>query len=536
MKPTAYVLAALVATALSAAATARPVAKSSALPISPDAIDRTAARAMQAFNVPGMAVGIIKDGKLIYGKGYGVREYGKAGSVDIDTLFQIGSNTKAFTAAALALLVDEGKLRWDDKVIDYIPEFRMYDPYVTREFSIRDLLTHRSGLGEGAGDLMFYPATDFSRAEIIHGLRYLKPVSSFRSKYDYDNLLYMVAGQIVAVVSGQSWEDFVTQRILDRLQMKACAASYGRIADRSNVATPHVMVGGKLIPIKPLQLTAIAPAGAISCNISGMAKWLQVQLDSGKTADGSQLFTPKRGAEMWSANTVMPLNPALAYLTHTRFKDYGLGWVVQDEFGYKRVSHTGAVPGTVTWVTMIPELRLGIVVLTNQQEDVAMEAVGNQILDAYVGAPKRDWVAIAVAYKDKQMGESKAIEAEAAKVGAAAGPPPLPLSAYAGHYRDPWRGDAEVRQEGGKLVLKISRTQDLVGSMTPFRGNIFIVRWNDRSLDADAYVRFSQGYEQEIDGMTMRAISPLTDSSFDFQDLNFKKVQEDPKPRTQNLR
>ena len=527
MKLMGYVLASVLAIDLSAASTARSMAEASVMPMSPDAIDRTVGRSMLAFNVPGMAIGIVKDGRLIYGKGYGVRESGKAGSVDIDTLFQIGSNTKAFTAAALALLIDERKIRWDDKVIDYIPEFQMYDPYVTREFTIRDLLTHRSGLGEGAGDLMFYPATDFSRAEIIHGLRYLRPTSSFRSKYDYDNLLYMVAGQIVSVVSGQSWEDFVTQRILDPLQMKACVASYGRITDRGNVVTPHVVVGGKLTPIKPIEFTAITPAGAISCNISGMAKWLQVQLDSGRTRDGSQLFSAERGAEMWSANTVVPLNAELASLTHTRFKAYGLGWDLEDEFGYKRVSHTGAVPGTVTWVTMVPELRLGIMVLTNQQEGVAMEAVGNQILDAYVGAPKRDWVAIAAAFRDKQVGESKAIEAEAAKFGASAGPPPLPLSAYAGHYRDPWRGDAEVRQESAKLLLKISRTEDLEGSMTPFRGNIFIVRWNDRGLNADAYVRFSQGYEQAIDGMTMQAVSPLTDFSFDFQDLNFKKVQED---------
>src|SRR3984885_14219737 len=197
-----------------------------ALPISPTTIDTTVARAMKAFKVPGMAVGIVKDGKLIYAKGYGVRELGKAAPVDIDTLFQIGSNTKAFTAAALAILVDEHKIRWDDKVIDIIPEFRLYDPYVTREFTLRDLLSHRSGLGIGAGDLMFYPNTDFSRAEMIRGLRYLKPVSSFRSQYAYDNLLYMVAGQVVTTVSGQTWEEFVTRRILQPLGMSGCVTSY----------------------------------------------------------------------------------------------------------------------------------------------------------------------------------------------------------------------------------------------------------------------------------------------------------------------
>jgi hypothetical protein len=311
-----------------------------------------------------------------------------------------------------------------------------------------------------------------------------------------------------------------------------------------------------------------------------MVKWLQAQLNAGKSSEGEQIFTADRGEEMWTPNTVMSLNPVLSSLTHAHFEAYGLGWELQDEFGYKRVSHTGGVPGTVTWVTMIPELRLGIVVLTNQQEDAAMEAVGNQILDAYVGAPKRDWIAIGMAYKEGRSREANAAEAAVAGVLNTAGaPPPLPLTAYAGRYRDPWRGDADIRLEAGKLVLKFSRTEGLEGTLTPFAGNVFIVRWNDRSLDADAYVRFSQAFRptvgpgaesgddrtieqanakpngrpveeanarhngvpikqanskpdgqlvgQEIEGMTLQAISPLTDFSFDFQDLRFAKLPAD---------
>lgn len=542
MRLAAHALLTLLAVALSATATSRAIAEPAAMPIAAAAIDRTVARAIQSFKVPGMAVGIVKDRKVIYAKGYGVRELGKPAPVDIDTLFQIGSNTKAFTAAALAILVDEHKIRWDDKVIDYVPEFRLYDPYVTREFTLRDLLSHRSGLGTGAGDLMFYPNTDFSRAEMIRGLRYLKPVSSFRSQYAYDNLLYMVAGTVVATVTGETWDDFVTQRILQPLRMTGCVTSYKRIAAGSNTATPHVMSEGKLTAIKPIEFTAIAPAGAISCNVSGMAKWLQTQLNAGKSSDGVQIFTADRGEEMWTPNTVMPLNSVLASLTHAHFEAYGLGWELQDELGYKRVSHTGGVPGTVTWVAMIPELQLGIVVLTNQQNDAAMEAVGNQILDAYVGAPKRDWIAIGLSYDESRTREANAVEAEVAKVlNTGAAPPPLPLTAYAGHYRDPWRGDAEIRLEGGKLLLKFSRTEGLEGTLSPFRGNVFIVRWNDRSLNADAYVRFSQSFAPEvepggdqtiddaIEGMTLRSISPLTDFSFDFQDLDFAKLPADSK-------
>jgi CubicO group peptidase (beta-lactamase class C family) len=542
MRSAARALVTLLAVALGATATIGALAGPAATPIAAAPIDRTVARAMQSFKVPGMAVAIVKDGKLIYAKGYGVRELGKTPPVDIDTLFQIGSNTKAFTAAALAILVDEHKVRWDDKVIDYIPEFRLYDPYVTREFTLRDLLSHRGGLGTGAGDLMFYPNTDLSRAEMIRGLRYLKPVSSFRSQYAYDNLLYMVAGQVVATVSGQTWDDFVTQRILQPLRMTGCATSYKRIAAGSNTAIPHVMSEGKLTAIKPIEFTAISPAGAISCNVSGMAKWLQTQLNAGKSSAGVQIFTADRGEEMWTPNTVMPLNPVLASLTHAHFEAYGLGWELQDELGYKRVSHTGGVPGTVTWVAMIPELQLGIVVLTNQQDDAAMEAVGNQILDAYVGAPKRDWIAIGLSYDESRARQASAVEAELAKVlNTGAAPPPLPLTAYAGHYRDPWRGDAEIRLEAGRLVLKFSRTEGLEGTLRPFKGNVFIVRWNDRSLNADAYVRFSQGFGAEaepggdqaadpaIEGMTLRSISPLSDFSFDFQDLDFAKLPADSK-------
>jgi CubicO group peptidase (beta-lactamase class C family) len=515
---------ALVLAALSGAAHAQPVGADPALPISPARIDDTVARAMKAFQVPGMAVGVVKDGKLVFAKGYGVREYGKPAPVDADTLFQIGSNTKAFTVAALSILVDEGRLRWDDKVIDYLPQFRMYDPYVTREFTIRDLLSHRSGLGLGAGDLMFFPTTDFSREDIIHGLRYLKPVSGFRSKYDYDNLLYMVAGQIVPAVTGQSWEDFVQARILTRLDMHGCAASYGRIKDRGDVATPHAVVEGRLTAIPVEDLTAIGPAGTINCSIDGMARWLETQLADGQAPDGKPLFTAARADEMRSINTVEPVDPDLAALTRTHFNGYGLGWELEDEFGYKRVSHTGGVPGTVTWVTMIPELKLGILVFTNQQDGGAMEAVGNQILDAYVGAPQRDLVAMLSSRSAGKSQLAKAVEDDVARKVAAAPPPPLVLGAYAGRYTDPWRGDADVRLDGGRLVLTISRTKELQGVLKPYSGNVFVVRWNERALNADAFVRFSQGFDGRPDGMTMRAVSPATDFSFDFQDLDFKRA------------
>lgn len=498
-----------------------------ALPMSPRRIDDTVAAAMRTFQVPGVAVGIVKDGKLVFAKGYGVREMGKTAGIDQDTLFQIGSNTKAFTAAALAMLVDEGKIGWDDKVIDHLPQFSLYDPYATREFTLRDLLTHRSGLGLGAGDLMFFPATDMSRDEMIHGLRHLKPVTGFRSTYAYDNLMYMVAGQVVAQVAGMSWEDFVAARIFGPLRMDGCVPGVGRLKPGANSAAPHVVVDGALKPVAVVNMDAIGPAGSINCNISGMARWLQTQLASGQSASGVRLFSPERGAEMWTVTTPTPLGPLLASMYGAHFSGYGLGWELSDTRGYQRVHHTGGVLGSVTWVSMVPELKLGVLVFTNQENGGAMEAIGGQILDAYVGAPKRDWVAVAKAYMDRRDGGADKAEAAVAKVLAAASASsarPLPLDAYVGTYRDAWRGDAWVRRDGDRLVLKFSRTAALEGELSHYSGNVFVVRWNDRGLHADAYVRFEQGFGEGIVGATMDRISPTTDFSFDFQDLHFDKM------------
>jgi CubicO group peptidase (beta-lactamase class C family) len=509
-----------------AAANAPSIAAQTTTPIAESRIDDTVARAMAAFKTSGIAVGIVKDGKVVMAKGYGLREVGKPAPVDTQTVFQIGSTTKAFTAAALAILVDEGKIHWDDKVIDYLPDFRMNDAYVTREFTIRDLLTHHSGLDEGAGDLMFYPATDFTRSEIIHGLRYIKPQSSFRAKYDYDNVLYIVAGQIIPAVTGQSWEDFIQTRILTPLGMKDCAPNYARIPHRTNLASPHQLVDGKPAAIPVEALDVIGPAGTINCNVDGMNIWLQTQLAAGKSPTGLQLFTPERSGEMWSAVTPEPLNAALAALTGSYFKSYGLGWEISNQFGYERIFHTGAVPGMTTWVAMIPQLQLGVVVLTNRENGWAMEAIGNQILDAYVDAPKRDWVDTVSSVVQQRQADAQAVNDSVVATLAKAAQPPLPLDAYTGHYTDPWRGAAVVRREGEHLELKISRTHDLEGPLLPFSGDIFVVRWNRRGLDADAYVRFTPRFGGGIESMTLQAISPATDSSFDFQDLNFRKIDD----------
>ncbi|MEJ7588062.1 MAG: serine hydrolase domain-containing protein [Ferruginibacter sp.] len=255
--------------------------------ISSAQIDSLVERVLKTFEVPGIAVAIVKDDKIIHAKGYGVRSLNTMQKVDEHTLFGIASNSKAFTAAALSILVDEGKLSWDDKVNDHLPEFKMYNPYVTEEFTVRDLLTHRSGLGLGAGDLMFWPdSNNFTKKDILHNLRFLKPVSGFRTKYDYDNLLYIVAGEVVAKISGISWEDFVQTRIMEPLGMSHSATSYKRLKNKTNVIDPHAPVEGKVKVIRRDWSESANPAGGIYSNLSDMCKWIILQMNKGKYGEG----------------------------------------------------------------------------------------------------------------------------------------------------------------------------------------------------------------------------------------------------------
>ena len=504
-----------------------PVALTSAAPdpLKRVDIDRLVERTMAAYQVPGIAVGVVKDGRLVYAKGFGVRELGKPGKVDADTLFQIASNTKAFTAAALAILVDEGKIHWDDRVIDYLPQFRLYDPWVTREFTIRDLLTHRSGLGLGAGDLLFFPQTDFTRRDVLHALRFLKPSTSFRSEFAYDNNLYIVAGEIIPTVTGQSWEDFVTSRILMPLQMAPCVATSGRLTDLRNVATPHAPVEGRISPVVPDDITVGAAAGGIQCNVVGLAKWQATQLAHGTSPDGLQLFSKEQGAEMWTPQTIDAPGGKRAELTRTHFGAYALGWGVEDFNGYKRVSHSGGLQGMVTYQSLIPELNLGVIVLTNAEEGSAFAAIALQITEAYTGGPVRDWVALTQAAKADHVRTEMASDAKRVPP-AASGQElaALNLQSYVGTYLDSWRGEATVIRSADGLELTFSHTKKLSGPLTPIRPNLFVVRWRERSLNADAYVRFSEGFDGQVTGFTMEAVSASTDFSFDFQDLDFHRA------------
>lgn len=499
----------------------------SAQTITSKEIDSLVRRTMETFDVPGIAVAIVKDDKVIHAQGYGMRSVKTGLPVDAFTLFGIASNTKAFTAAALGILVDEGKLSWDSKVNDIIPEFRLYNPYVTEEFTIRDMLTHRSGLGLGAGDLMFWPGpNDFTTQEIIHNLRYLKQTSGFRTKYDYDNLMYMVAGEVVKRVSGISWEDFIETRIMKPLNMTGSAASYKRLKDYSNVIDPHVPVNGVITVVERHEMDASNSAGGIYSNITDMSKWVIMHMNDGRYGENlsNHLLSEKVHYTMWSPQTIIQVEDPSDYNTH--FSSYGLGWHLSDVSGYKQVEHTGSLAGMVTRVVMIPELKLGIIVLTNQQSGAAFYSVSNTILDSYFGITGKDRVKeyydMVIRYEEyakKVTGEVwKSIEEQQKK---STSKPDY--SQFTGKYTDVWFGDVKISEKEGKLRYESIRCPKLSGEVIPYRGTTYIVKWDDRSLDADSFIFFSSDKDGKISGMTMEAVSPLTDFSYDFQDLNFVK-------------
>ncbi len=495
-----------------------------AQPLSSSQIDSLVQKTLTSFNVPGISVGIVKDGKLIHAKGYGVISIINNKKTDENTLFGVASNSKAFTAAALGMLMDEGKLTWDDKVIKYIPEFKMYDDFVTREFTIRDLLTHRSGLGLGAGDLMVWPDSgNFSTKDIIHNLRYLKPVSSFRTKYDYDNLLYIVAGEVVARVSGMSWEDFIEKRFFAPLGMTASKASYHRIKDYSNVISAHAPVNGKLVAIGQSFTQVANAAGGINSNITDMSKWITALMNNGKYGPNldKTLISESVLREMWTPQTI--IRGSSPYNTH--FTAYGLGFFLSDVNGYLQVTHTGGLAGIVTQVTMIPELKLGIIVLTNQQSGSAFTSITNQIKDSYFGIKGKDRIKENLARMQQGEENARKITEGVWKdidKQLSAGKKPV-VANYTGTYQDVWFGDITVSEKNGKLWFDAKRSPKLTGEMLFYKDNTFIVKWNDRSMDADAYIYFKTDNSGKATGATMKPVSPLTDFSFDFQDLEFKR-------------
>lgn len=494
---------------------------------------RRADAVRKASGAPGMAITIVENGKIVFAKGFGVRKLGDPTPVDADTIFVTGSTGKAFTSAALGTLVDAGKIGWDDKVIDHLPWFQMYDSWVTREMTIRDLLVHRSGLGLGAGDLLTVPRGSLSRAETVRRLRFIKPATSFRSGYAYDNILYAVAGEVIEAVSGQRWEDYVRDHVLKPAGMLHSTSDNDvrfTIGDR---AFPHARTGGPVRGLGDQRMLderdelgrALAPAGLISSSANDMGRWLLIQLGHGAIPGGGRLFSEAASTEMWQPATIEPIGtpPPLLAATKPTFSNYALGWEVRDYRGAKIVWHSGGVFGFTSVVVLIPEKNVGFSILVNAEDVPARFGLMYELLDYYLGAPKADWPTRYSTYLADRLGAAKtAVEAKLAapaKVG-----PSLALDRYVGTYADPWYGNIEIAKDGDGLTIDFKTTPNMKGRLFHYQYDTFVAELTDKNIERP-YVTFALGAEGQIEQVTMKSVSPIADFSFDYQDLLFRPVR-----------
>tara|TARA_R110002020_G_scaffold18983_9_gene65784 strand:+ start:3942 stop:5471 length:1530 start_codon:yes stop_codon:yes gene_type:complete len=482
----------------------------------PPGLDDVVQRTRDTFDVPGIAIAIVKDGEVVMARGFGQRDQRTGEPVDAQTRFAIASQTKAFTSAALSILADDGKLDLDDRVIDHLPGFRMSDPYVTREMRVRDLL--------------FWPASEHSTEEIVKRLAHVPLATSFRADYAYDNVLYAVAQRLIETVSGQSYGDFVRERIFVPVGMQGAVINSDHLPEGANAATGHAKPGfaGELVTVPPMTWSNNQAAGGIYASVDDLARWMQVQLDGGvlgRNDDGSErrLFSAERHRGMWELVTPMriPSEPSVPELAPAlpQFAGYGEGWSISDYRGHRLVWHTGGWPGMVSRVTLVPQLDLGIVVLTNQEAGAAFQAVTLEALDHYLQAPDTDWVsayAAAVA-KSREKADQAWEKHQAARDRRTK--PSLPLEAYAATYRDAWYGDVTIAKEGQKLVMRFAHTPALVGTLEHWQHDTFLVRWHDRALNADAFASFALDPDGKVRELRMQAASSLTDFSFDFHHL-----------------
>ena len=468
--------------------------------------DKYVAQAVGDWKATGLAVAVVKDGKVVFANGYGLRETGKPAPVDTATVFAIASTTKAMTAAALGMLVDEGKMSWDDPVTKHLPSFQLYDPFVTREITVRDLLTHRAGLGNA--DFLWY-TSDLPADEMMSKLRLIKPEYSFRSGFIYQNVMYIAAGEVVAAASGMPWTKFVQTRIFDPLGMKHTYPVVAMVPANANAAAPHARYGGDtIVAIKRDQSKAIGPAGDVWSNVSDMSKWMLFLLDSGRV-NGKELLKPATYRELFTPQTMVP--PDEFYpsqeLTKPHWRTYGLGWFQHDYQGRMLDFHTGSLAGMVAIIGLVPDEKFGVYVLANVDHVEIRHALMYKAIDMWLGNPPRDWSRDLRSVYDRRRARGDSIRTanEAKRVKGTK--PSLALSKYVGVYEDPLYGRLEVTEASGKL--RFSAGKALAGPAEHWQYDRFRVRYDDRWQGTDI-VAFTIGdgipTALELAGVTLRRV------------------------------
>ena len=445
-------------------------------PAALDGFEAYVGKAAKDWQVPGLAIAVVKDGSVAFAKGFGVRELGKSEPADEHTLFAIGSTTKAMTAALVGMLVDEGKLDWDDPVIKHLPTLQFKDPHLTSEITVRDLLTHRGGLGNA--DFLWY-GQDNSTSEILRRVRYLDPAYSMRSGFIYQNVMYAAAGAVIEAVDRRPWSEAIKARIFDPLEMRETVATLAGTAGRANVASPHYMVNGEVRVIKNRPVDAVASAGSVWSSVSDMAKWMQCLLDEGRIpgSSGKRLLTERTFRELFRPQTIAPdsMYPTTP-LVKPHWMTYALGWFQQDYRGRAVDFHTGSIDGMVAIHGLIRDERLGVFALGNLDHAEVRHALMYTVFDRYAGRADRDWNADLI----KLYGDIERRQAEARKRAEAqhvtGTSPSLPLEKYAGTYADPLYGSIEVKLDEGALRLKYGTG---TATLSHWHFNTFRVKWAD---------------------------------------------------------
>lgn len=509
------------------ACSSRPSARTPAVARSlAPSIDRIFDEVMARYRLPGMALGVIIDGQIVHTRTAGELIAGSTRSIDNDTLFKIASNSKAMTTALLARLVDAGKLRWDDPVTRYLPNFKMYDPWVTQQIQVRDLLIHNTGLREGAGDLMLWPAPNrFTRADILAGLAYLEPQQSFRSQYAYDNLMYVVAGEVAAAAGGATYEELMHREIFEPLGMTRCQVGEWDHDVVGNVAQAHMrrLDGNTVIRAddRHIPIDTAAAAGGIRCSLQDMLTWMRVWLSPDlKAVDGTIWLSPAQRNALWSAHTPMPLSDRQRTWDGSHINAYGYGWRLSDVDGVWRVAHTGTLAGMYSAVNLFPDKRAGFVFMINGEGSDA-RTVLNTALAKLIAAPHKvrpiSWYAEELVRDRERALSSKKVPDTSARALAT----PTGMKEQLGMYRDPWFGDVSICARESGIVFKSAKSPQLVGKLMRV-GDRVLVDWDQDDIDAEAWLMFASAT------LTMSKVDPDADFSYDYEDLDFTRVGDCP--------